>query len=186
MHTCTRTRTHAVARPLSFSIVRSPLLFRPVIDVRDWRAHTSYSNGFTAQSHVIAWFWETVEAFSQQELTRLLQFGRRPCTARTHTLRPSPPSPLHTRPTHTYSNSHYNLAFHRTLALLFIASSDWQWTRPFGWLSEFARHSGPTGTQISQSIDSLARLMSPTMQEFNITRTPAPSCQLLPHGTQIS
>ena len=36
----------------------------PVIDIADWRAHTTYA-GTTEDAPIIAWFWNVVESFSQ-------------------------------------------------------------------------------------------------------------------------
>ncbi|CAI5727852.1 unnamed protein product [Hyaloperonospora brassicae] len=44
----------------------------PSIDVEDWKAHTQVSDELPEE--LLSWFWETVEAFSDEERARLLQF----------------------------------------------------------------------------------------------------------------
>ncbi|TDH67199.1 hypothetical protein CCR75_004843 [Bremia lactucae] len=44
----------------------------PLIDVDDWKAHTQVSDELPEE--LLAWFWETVEAFTDEERARLLQF----------------------------------------------------------------------------------------------------------------
>lgn len=44
----------------------------PSIDVADWQAHTQVSDELPEE--VLAWFWEIVTAFSDEERARLLQF----------------------------------------------------------------------------------------------------------------
>lgn len=44
----------------------------PAIDVDDWKAHTQVSDELPEE--VLEWFWEIVEAFSDEERARLLQF----------------------------------------------------------------------------------------------------------------
>ena len=44
------------------------------IDVNDWRTHTVYANGYTANDDVIIWFWKAVENFDTELRARLLQF----------------------------------------------------------------------------------------------------------------
>jgi len=44
----------------------------PSIDVDDWKAHTQVSDELPEE--VLGWFWEIVEAFSDEERARLLQF----------------------------------------------------------------------------------------------------------------
>ena len=47
------------------------------IDIADWKAHTEYEGVFASEgaSHrVVVWFWEVVEAFSDEDRARLLQF----------------------------------------------------------------------------------------------------------------
>lgn len=44
----------------------------PSIDVDDWKAHTQVSDELPEE--VLAWFWEIVDAFSDEERARLLQF----------------------------------------------------------------------------------------------------------------
>lgn len=41
--------------------------------MNDLKANTEY-HGYTVASHVIQWFWEVVEAFSKEDMARLLQF----------------------------------------------------------------------------------------------------------------
>ena len=48
------------------------------IDVVDWKAHTDYEGVFSskgAEHPVVQWFWEVVEAFSDEDRARLLQFA---------------------------------------------------------------------------------------------------------------
>jgi E3 ubiquitin-protein ligase HUWE1 len=45
----------------------------PHIDVADLRAHTEYG-GYRPTDEVVAWFWEAVASFSQQDRARLLMF----------------------------------------------------------------------------------------------------------------
>uniref|UniRef100_A0A7N0U1T4 HECT-type E3 ubiquitin transferase n=2 Tax=Kalanchoe fedtschenkoi TaxID=63787 RepID=A0A7N0U1T4_KALFE len=45
----------------------------PEIDLNDLKANTEY-NGYTVASSAIQWFWEVVEAFSKEDMARLLQF----------------------------------------------------------------------------------------------------------------
>jgi hypothetical protein len=42
--------------------------------VDDWRAHTSYTGGYSAESEQITWFWRYVGECSFTERTLLLQF----------------------------------------------------------------------------------------------------------------
>ncbi|CAH0486749.1 unnamed protein product [Peronospora farinosa] len=44
----------------------------PSIDVDDWKAHTQVSDELPED--LLSWFWETVEAFTDEERARLLQF----------------------------------------------------------------------------------------------------------------
>ncbi|TMW54968.1 hypothetical protein Poli38472_014739 [Pythium oligandrum] len=44
----------------------------PSIDVDDWKAHTQVSDELSEE--VLGWFWEIVEAFTDEERARLLQF----------------------------------------------------------------------------------------------------------------
>uniref|UniRef100_A0AAV1T8G4 HECT-type E3 ubiquitin transferase n=1 Tax=Peronospora matthiolae TaxID=2874970 RepID=A0AAV1T8G4_9STRA len=44
----------------------------PSIDVDDWKAHTQVSDELPEE--LLSWFWETVEAFTDEERARLLQF----------------------------------------------------------------------------------------------------------------
>lgn len=44
----------------------------PAIDVDDWKAHTQVSDELPEE--VLQWFWEIVDAFSDEERARLLQF----------------------------------------------------------------------------------------------------------------
>lgn len=44
----------------------------PSIDVDDWKAHTQVSDELPEE--LLAWFWEIVEAFTDEERARLLQF----------------------------------------------------------------------------------------------------------------
>ncbi|KAJ0404400.1 hypothetical protein P43SY_007653 [Pythium insidiosum] len=44
----------------------------PSIDVEDWKAHTQVSDELPEE--LLGWFWEIVEAFSDEERARLLQF----------------------------------------------------------------------------------------------------------------
>jgi len=46
----------------------------PVIDIDDWRGHTDYKAGYTAEDDVIVWFWELVTDWDQEMRARLLQF----------------------------------------------------------------------------------------------------------------
>ncbi|DBA03296.1 TPA: hypothetical protein N0F65_011655 [Lagenidium giganteum] len=55
---------------------------QPTVDVDDWRKHTSVQ--FTGQhkdleKEIIEWFWEVVEAFSQDQRCRLLQYVTGSC-----------------------------------------------------------------------------------------------------------
>lgn len=44
------------------------------IDVRDWRNHTDYRNGYYAEHPTIKLFWDVIENFSNEQRLRLLQF----------------------------------------------------------------------------------------------------------------
>lgn len=44
------------------------------IDVEDWKANTSYNNGFNADSLQVVWFWQALRSFSQAELRSILRF----------------------------------------------------------------------------------------------------------------
>uniref|UniRef100_A0A4W4GYJ9 E3 ubiquitin-protein ligase HACE1 n=1 Tax=Electrophorus electricus TaxID=8005 RepID=A0A4W4GYJ9_ELEEL len=46
----------------------------PEIDVMDWRRNTEYTSGYEEEEPVIQWFWEVVEALTQEERVLLLQF----------------------------------------------------------------------------------------------------------------
>lgn len=49
----------------------------PVIDINDWKANAVYTNGYTATSPQIIWFWDVVTNHMQEkERTLLLQFGK--------------------------------------------------------------------------------------------------------------
>ncbi|CAM8937305.1 unnamed protein product [Rhodiola kirilowii] len=45
----------------------------PEIDLNDLKVNTEY-HGYTVASSVVQWFWEVVEAFSKEDMARLLQF----------------------------------------------------------------------------------------------------------------
>lgn len=45
------------------------------ISVLEWRNLTDYRGEFTKEHQVIKWFWQTLEAFSQEDLRKLLQFS---------------------------------------------------------------------------------------------------------------
>ncbi|XP_064390483.1 E3 ubiquitin-protein ligase NEDD4-like [Halichondria panicea] len=44
------------------------------INVDDWKKHTVYSAGYTANDDVIIWFWKAVENYDNELRARLLQF----------------------------------------------------------------------------------------------------------------
>ncbi|XP_078398616.1 E3 ubiquitin-protein ligase HACE1 isoform X2 [Cetorhinus maximus] len=46
----------------------------PEIDVADWKRNTEYTSGYEKDDPVIQWFWEVVEALTQEECVLLLQF----------------------------------------------------------------------------------------------------------------
>ncbi|XP_042189004.1 E3 ubiquitin-protein ligase HACE1 isoform X1 [Callorhinchus milii] len=46
----------------------------PEIDVADWKRNTEYTSGYEREDPVIQWFWEIVEALTQEECVLLLQF----------------------------------------------------------------------------------------------------------------
>lgn len=46
----------------------------PFIDIIDWKENTSYMN-CSENDPVVAWFWQTLESFSQEMLAKLLQFA---------------------------------------------------------------------------------------------------------------
>ncbi|GCB59833.1 E3 ubiquitin-protein ligase HACE1 isoform X1 [Scyliorhinus torazame] len=46
----------------------------PEIDVADWKRNTEYTSGYEKEDPVIEWFWEVVEALTQEECVLLLQF----------------------------------------------------------------------------------------------------------------
>ncbi|XP_067883059.1 E3 ubiquitin-protein ligase HACE1 isoform X2 [Heterodontus francisci] len=46
----------------------------PEIDVADWKRNTEYTSGYEKDDPVIQWFWEIVEALTQEECVSLLQF----------------------------------------------------------------------------------------------------------------
>eukprot|EP00741_Cyanophora_paradoxa_P010176 tig00020510_g9851.t1 len=48
---------------------------RAEVDVADWRRHTRYGNGLSADSQEVAWFWEHVEALPAAGRARLLAFA---------------------------------------------------------------------------------------------------------------
>eukprot|EP01051_Picozoa_sp_SAG22_P011671 SAG22_NODE_1145_length_5374_cov_15.659526_4_plen_193_part_00 len=51
----------------------------PEIDLADWRAHTVYGHGYTADSPVVSWFWAAVEEMDAEQRGQLLHF----CTGST-------------------------------------------------------------------------------------------------------
>ncbi|XP_033022289.1 E3 ubiquitin-protein ligase NEDD4 isoform X2 [Lacerta agilis] len=44
------------------------------VDVNDWREHTKYKNGYSANHIVIQWFWKAVLLMDSEKRIRLLQF----------------------------------------------------------------------------------------------------------------
>ncbi|XP_060115785.1 E3 ubiquitin-protein ligase NEDD4 [Heteronotia binoei] len=44
------------------------------VDVNDWREHTKYKNGYSANHVVIQWFWKGVQLMDSEKRIRLLQF----------------------------------------------------------------------------------------------------------------
>jgi hypothetical protein len=46
----------------------------PHLDINDWRAHTNYTGGYSAESQQITWLWRYIEESSFTERTLLLQF----------------------------------------------------------------------------------------------------------------
>ncbi|XP_061451913.1 E3 ubiquitin-protein ligase NEDD4 isoform X2 [Rhineura floridana] len=44
------------------------------VDVNDWREHTKYKNGYSANHIVIQWFWKAVLMMDSEKRIRLLQF----------------------------------------------------------------------------------------------------------------
>ncbi|XP_072838236.2 E3 ubiquitin-protein ligase NEDD4 isoform X1 [Pogona vitticeps] len=44
------------------------------VDVNDWREHTKYKNGYSANHIVIQWFWKAVLTMDSEKRIRLLQF----------------------------------------------------------------------------------------------------------------
>eukprot|EP00741_Cyanophora_paradoxa_P010183 tig00020510_g9858.t1 len=48
---------------------------RAEVDVADWRRHTRYGNGLSADSQEVAWFWDYVEALTAAGRARLLAFA---------------------------------------------------------------------------------------------------------------
>jgi HECT-domain (ubiquitin-transferase) len=44
-------------------------------DLDDWRIHTKYTGGYTADSDTVRYFWECVRCFSPQQRAHLLQFA---------------------------------------------------------------------------------------------------------------
>ncbi|KAJ6664254.1 hypothetical protein lerEdw1_008473 [Lerista edwardsae] len=44
------------------------------VDVNDWREHTKYKNGYSANHLVIQWFWKAVLMMDSEKRIRLLQF----------------------------------------------------------------------------------------------------------------
>ena len=49
--------------------------------MEDLKANTEYT-GYTVASPVVQWFWEVVQAFSKEDMARLLQFIAR--TSKVH------------------------------------------------------------------------------------------------------
>ncbi len=43
------------------------------VDVEDWQAHTLYKN-CSEDNHVVKWFWEVLQGYSQRQLQALLAF----------------------------------------------------------------------------------------------------------------
>ncbi len=43
------------------------------VDVEDWQAHTLYKN-CSEDNHVVKWFWEILQGYSQKQLQALLAF----------------------------------------------------------------------------------------------------------------
>ncbi|XP_060527932.1 E3 ubiquitin-protein ligase HECW2 isoform X2 [Cylas formicarius] len=44
------------------------------IDLLDWRNNTEYRSGYHDQHPVVAWFWQAIERFTNEQRLRLLQF----------------------------------------------------------------------------------------------------------------
>ena len=44
------------------------------IDVSDWRRNSEYRSGYHDAHPVVAWFWQAVERFDNEQRLRLLQF----------------------------------------------------------------------------------------------------------------
>lgn len=46
----------------------------PFIDVKDWKEHTIYKGIFNKDNDQIGWFWNIIEGFSQDELSKILKY----------------------------------------------------------------------------------------------------------------
>jgi hypothetical protein len=44
------------------------------IDLNDWKKNTDYRSGYHSQHQVIAWFWQAVDRFDNEQKLKLLQF----------------------------------------------------------------------------------------------------------------
>lgn len=55
---------HLIETPTNLKL-HSELLIsgQRTVDIADWEAHTEYSNGYTADSPQIRWFWNTVKSY---------------------------------------------------------------------------------------------------------------------------
>eukprot|EP00048_Salpingoeca_helianthica_P024847 m.35851 g.35851 ORF g.35851 m.35851 type:complete len:705 (+) comp9623_c0_seq2:245-2359(+) len=47
---------------------------RPTVNVDEWRAHTSYENGYTADSQPVRWFWQALASFPPEKQCQVLKF----------------------------------------------------------------------------------------------------------------
>ena len=48
---------------------------QPFIDVREWKETTVYRGSYHEEHKVIGWFWECMETYDQQKLSKFLQFS---------------------------------------------------------------------------------------------------------------
>lgn len=53
----------------------------PFIDLQDWHDNTEYKNPYNASHQMIKWFWDLMQEFDQEQLSRVLHF----CTGSSRT-----------------------------------------------------------------------------------------------------
>ena len=53
----------------------------PFIDLKDWKANTTYQTPYNPNNQVIRWFWSVMEEFDQDQLAHILHF----CTGSSRT-----------------------------------------------------------------------------------------------------